>query len=276
MVNRAPAVAGSFYSANPVALRREIETYLARVEVPEGLSRPPLGLIVPHAGYVYSGSVAAAAYRLVAGRGADYDLVVVVSPSHHHYFPGFSLYAAGNYETPLGEIEVDRELAETLIAAHDEINFVAEAHRREHALEVQLPFLQVALGRFRLLPVVMGQQSWPEAETLAEILADLAAGRRLLLVASSDLSHFHPAARAAALDRKIVTAVAEFDPAGLWAAIETGQAEACGAGPMLAVMLASRRLGATRAEVLSYHHSGEVSGDYGQVVGYLAAAFFRD
>lgn len=275
MVNRPPAVAGSFYSDNPVVLRREIETLLARAEVPEGLAAPPIGLISPHAGYLYSGAVAAAAFRLVRDRAAEYDLVVVVSPSHHHYFPGFSLYAAGNYETPLGEVAVDQALAEALIAAHDEVHFVAEAHRREHALEVQLPFLQVALGDFTLLPVVMGQQSWPQAEKLAEILFDLGRQRRLLLVASSDLSHFHPAARAEALDRKIVEAVSGFDAAGLWAAIETGRAEACGAGPMLAVMLAARRLGARRAEILSYRHSGAVSGDYSQVVGYLAAAFFQ-
>ncbi len=276
MVDRAPAVAGSFYSANPVALRREIESLLAAAEVPADVSLPPVGLVAPHAGYIYSGPVAAAAYRLVRGRGREYDLVVVISPSHYHYFPGFSIYAAGNYLTPLGEVTVDRQLAESLIAAHDEVNFVAQAHRREHALEVQLPFLQVALGDFTLLPVVMGQQSWPEAEKLAEILVALAARKRLLLVASSDLSHFHPAARAEILDRKIVAAVAGFDPAGLWAAIETGQAEACGAGPMLAVMLAARRLGACRAEVLSYRHSGEISGDYDRVVGYLAAAFFQE
>ncbi len=275
MVNRSPAVAGSFYSANPVELRREIESFLAAAPVPADLSVPPLGLIAPHAGYVYSGAVAAAAYKLVQGRGAEYDLVVVVSPSHHHFFPGFSVYSAGNYLTPLGEVEVERQLTEELVLAYDEVDFVAAAHRREHALEVQLPFLQVALGNFTLLPVVMGQQSWPQAEKLAEMVSALAGERRLLLVASSDLSHFHPAARAEALDRKIVEAVAGFDSAGVWAAIETGQAEACGAGPMLAVMLAARRLGARRAEVLSYRHSGEVSGDYSQVVGYLAAAFFR-
>ncbi len=271
--NRLPAVAGSFYSDDPVVLRREIEGFLSRAEMPAGEREIPLGLVAPHAGYIFSGGVAASAYKLV--RGCEFDLVVVVSPSHHKYFPGFSIYQPGNYVTPLGEVEVDRELAAELISTCPGISYVPEAHSREHALEVQLPFLQVCLGKFRLLPLVMGEQSWIQAEKLAEILAGLARKKKVLLVASSDLSHFYPAAKAEVLDRRVVDAVAACDPALFWALIETGRAEACGAGPILAVMLAVRRLGAARAEILSYHHSGEVSGDYNRVVGYLAAAFYH-
>jgi len=272
-INRPPAVAGSFYSDDPVALRREIEGFLSRVETSAGGGRIPVGLVVPHAGYMFSGEVAASAYKLV--EGCEFDLVVVVSPSHHKYFPGFSIYQPGNYVTPLGEIEVDRELAAELISTSPEISYVPEAHSHEHALEVQLPFLQVCLGRFRLLPLVMGEQSWVQAEKLAVILAGLARERKVLFVASSDLSHFYPAAKAEVLDRRVVDAVAACDPASFWALIETGQAEACGAGPLLAVMLAVRRLGAVRAEILSYRHSGEICGDYNRVVGYLAAAFYH-
>jgi AmmeMemoRadiSam system protein B/AmmeMemoRadiSam system protein A len=271
-INRPPAVAGSFYLADARGLRREIETFLARAGCPEPELPPPAGLIAPHAGYLYSGAIAARAYRLLAGH--DYDLVVVVSPSHHCAFSGFSLYQPGNYETPLGEVRVDCELVERLLAEHPDFNFVAAAHRSEHALEVQLPFLQVVLGDFTLLPVVMGRQSFQSAARLAEVLAGLARERRLLIVASSDLSHFHPAAQARNLDQRIVDVVAAGDPEGLWHLIESGRAEACGAGPMLALMLALKKLGSYQSRVLEYRHSGEVCGDHSRVVGYLAAAFY--
>ena len=176
--------------------------------------------------------------------------------------------------TPLGEVKVACDLAAELIADSYEINFVPEAHRFEHSLEVQLPFLQVALGDFTLLPMIMGQQGWSQAQKLAEIVAKLAVGRRLLLIASTDLSHFHNAAKADELDQRIVKAVAAFDPAAFWSLIDNRQAEACGAGPLLSVMLAAQKIGADRAEILTYRHSGEICGDYSRVVGYLSAAFF--
>ncbi|MCK5914867.1 MAG: AmmeMemoRadiSam system protein B, partial [Deltaproteobacteria bacterium] len=151
---------------------------------------------------------------------------------------------------------------------------ISEAHRSEHSLEVQLPFLQVALCKFMLLPIVLGQQDWLLAETLAEIIADLARDRRLLLIASTDLSHFHDAATAELLDHRIVDAVAAFDPAAFWSLIENRKAEACGAGPLLTVMLAAKKMQAEQAKILTYRHSGEVSGDNNRVVGYLSAAFY--
>lgn len=271
-ISRSPAVAGTFYSDDPVVLRSEIEDYLAQAKAPAIEDPEPVALVVPHAGYYFSGAVAADAYRLIAGR--RFDLVVVVAPTHHHYFNGISIYSAGNYMTPLGEVEVDRELAAELITKYPEIDFVPEAHRFEHSLEIQLPFLQVALGDFTLLPMIMGQQGWPQALKLAEIVAELAAGRRLLLIASTDLSHFHSAAKAGQLDQRIVAAVAAFDPAAFWSLIETRRAEACGAGPLLSVMLAAQKIGAERAQILTYRHSGEVCGDNSRVVGYMSAAFF--
>ncbi len=269
-VLRPPAVAGTFYSDNPQILRADIRGYLDQAQAPVVKSRP-LALVAPHAGYSYSGAVAADAYRLVEGR--EYDLVVVVAPTHHHYFAGFSIYSAGNYLTPLGEVKVDLDLASDLIEQHPEINFTPEAHLHEHSLEVQLPFLQVTLGDFTLLPIVMGQQGWDQASKLAEIIAGLACDRSLLLIASTDLSHFHDAYKAAQLDRQIVASVSAFDPAAFWSLIENHQAEACGAGPLLSVMLAAKKIGAERAQILTYRHSGEVCGDNSRVVGYLSAAF---
>ncbi len=271
-ISRSPAVAGTFYTDDPVALRSEIEGYLAQAKAPAIEDPGPAALVVPHAGYSFSGAVAADAYRLVEGR--RFDLVVVVAPTHHHYFDGISIYNVGNYMTPLGEVEVDRDLAAELIANCSEINFVPEAHRFEHSLEVQLPFLQVALGNFTLLPMIMGQQSWSQALKLAEIIAGLTVGRRLLLIASTDLSHFYNAAEADRLDQRIVAAVAAFDPTAFWSLIENRRAEACGAGPLLSVMLAAQKIGADRAQILTYRHSGEICGDYSRVVGYLSAAFF--
>lgn len=271
-ISRLPAVAGTFYSDDPVILRSEIETYLAQSKIyPVGESEP-VALVVPHAGYCFSGAVAANAFRQI--EGLEFDLVVVVAPSHHHYFEGVSIYSVGNYMTPLGEVEVDRGLADELIRDYSEINFVPEAHRSEHSLEVQLPFLQVALGNFTLLPMIMGQQGWPQSLKLAEIVAQLAIGRRLLLVASTDLSHFHSAVEAEQLDQQIVETVANFDPAAFWSLIKNRQAEACGAGPLLSVMLAAQKTGAKRAQIFTYRHSGEICGDNSRVVGYLSAAFF--
>jgi AmmeMemoRadiSam system protein B len=272
MITRAPAVAGSFYPGSPNQLRCEIEGYLQQEQSAAGAGSKPQALIVPHAGYYFSGAVAADAYRLVADE--EFDLVVVLAPSHHHYFTGASIYSIGNYETPLGEVKVDCGLAESLIAQYPMINFVAEAHRLEHSLEVQLPFLQVVLGDFTLLPLVLGEQSWSQAEALAEIIAGLAENRHLLLIASTDLSHFHDCLTAKSLDRRVVDAVAAFDPEAFWSLIENRQAEACGAGPLLTVMLATLKLKGQQAEILTYRHSGMVSGDHDRVVGYLAAALY--
>ncbi|MCK5681640.1 AmmeMemoRadiSam system protein B [bacterium] len=272
MILRSPVVAGSFYPENPEQLRCEVESYLQGARLLAEVDMRPAALVVPHAGYYFSAAVAADAYRLIADE--VFDLVVVLAPSHRHYFVGASIYSIGNYATPLGEVEVDSELADGLIANYPEIDFVPEAHRFEHSLEVQLPFLQVSLGKFKLLPIVLGQQSWGQAETLAEIVADLALSRRLLLIASTDLSHFHDAATAKLLDRQVVDAVAAFDPQAFWSLIENRQAEACGAGPLLTVMLAAKKMRLERTKVLHYRHSGEVSGDNERVVGYLSAAIY--
>jgi len=271
--DRPPAVAGTFYSHDAARLRREIEAYLAAAEAPRAIDGELVALVSPHAGYSFSGTVAGSAYRLV--QGLKFDLVVIVAPSHHHLFSGFSIYTAGDYLTPLGRVPVERCLAMELIGKSAAVNFHPEAHRQEHSLEVQLPFLQVALGDFQLLPIIMGRQSQAAARQLALILTQVADQRRVLLVASTDLSHFHDAATAGRLDRGVLDAIAAFDPDLFWHLVESGTAEACGAGPLLAVMLAAQQLGARRARILAYRHSGEVCGDNRRVVGYLAAALFK-
>lgn len=270
---RIPAVAGAFYPSDPKVLRHDIAGYL---DSAAGIDKVPgevIGLISPHAGYMYSGRVAAAAYSQLSGAG--YDYVLVISPSHHIYFQGASLYPAGGYQTPLGIIPLARNLVQELLREYSVFHYVPQAHRQEHALEVQLPFLQVVLPEFSLIPVVMGSQDWETASMMVEALGTLLLGERVLLVASSDLSHYHSYDEAVSLDSNILEAVNNNDARALWNIVAGGQAEACGAGPMMAVMMLAAKLGATGARVVAYQNSGDVTGDRGQVVGYMAAAIYK-
>ena len=270
---RKPAVAGAFYPADPEVLRRDLADYLQSVAGMERVSGSVIGLISPHAGYMYSGRVAAAAYHQLAG--AEYDYVLVVSPSHHVYFQGASLCPAGVYQTPLGMIPVAENLVQQLLDDYSVFHHVPQAHSREHALEVQLPFLQVVLPEFSLIPVVMGSQDWETASMMVDGLAGLLADKKVLLVASSDLSHYHSYDEAVSLDSNILEAVNNNDARKLWDVVAGGQAEACGAGPMMVVMRLAAQLGAARAKVVAYQNSGDVTGDRSQVVGYMAAAIYR-
>lgn len=272
---RRSAWAGQFYPASPTELARNIAEMFGRAPKPD-VPGEILGLVAPHAGYVYSGQVAANTFKLLEGH--HYETVVVVAPSHTKYFAGVSVYNGGGYETPLGEMPTDVTMVKRIGRAAPGIIYLSNmghtgGDRPEHALEVQLPFLQVVLGSFKLVAVVMGdQEQW---RALGDGLAGAAAGRKVLYVASSDLSHYYTAEQANKLDSEIRAAVETFDTARLRAVIESGKGEACGAGPILACMHAARRMGADSAMITGYAHSGKVSGDYAEVVGYLGAAFLR-
>ncbi len=270
---RMPAVAGAFYPSEPKVLRDDITSYLQSVAGIDKVPGSVIGLISPHAGYMYSGRVAAAAYSQLSG--VDYDYVLVISPSHHIYFQGASLYPSGGYQTPLGIIPLAKKLVQELLSEYSVFHYVPQAHRQEHALEVQLPFLQVVLPKFSLIPVVMGSQDWETASMMAEALGTLLLGKRVLLVASSDLSHYHSYDEAVSLDSNILKAVNDNDSRALWNIVAGGKAEACGAGPMVAVMMLAAKLGATNARVVAYQNSGDVTGDRGQGVGYMAAAIYK-
>jgi AmmeMemoRadiSam system protein B len=269
---RPPVVAGQFYSDDGDALGREIDGYLAQVPQ-KSLPGEVLALIAPHAGYVYSGQVAAHAYRQIQNQA--FPNVVVVAPSHRIAFAGASVYHRGGYRTPLGVVPVNASLARDIMARSDWLNFYPQAHAAEHSLEVQVPFLQRALGTFQLVPIVMGDRDLVTCQKLAEALASACQGQGVLLVASTDLSHFHSEEQARVLDKTIIEAVDAFDPEGLQETLQTGRGEACGGGPMVAVMLAARRMGATGGQVLRHATSGDVSGDRTNVVGYMAAAIYR-
>ncbi|MCX8118263.1 MAG: AmmeMemoRadiSam system protein B [Desulfobacterota bacterium] len=270
---REPAVSGTFYPDRPEILRREIQKYLDQVKR-ETIEGEIVGLIAPHAGYIYSGLVAASAYKLIQGK--EFPSVVVVAPSHRVAFKGASLYDRGGYRTPLGVVPIDEELSKRMMERWRGIQFLPEAHRQEHSLEVQIPFLQVALKSFKLVPIVMEPYwSLETCRSLSQAIAETVRGKRVLMVASTDLSHFHPYEKAVQLDRIFLGHVERFDPEGLSRDLREGRCEACGGGPALTVMMAAKALGANRSKVLQYLNSGDVTGDRGRVVGYVSAVLYR-
>jgi hypothetical protein len=267
---RRAAVAGSWYPGTASELRGTLDRYLAAAGSAR-LEGRLVGLISPHAGLKYSGPVAAHAYACL--RGLPPRTVVLVGPSHRVAFDGVSVYARGAFETPLGTIPIDDELAAGLIAADPVVADLPRPHRDEHSLEMQLPFLQHVMPGLRIVPLLMGSQRREEVDSLASALAAVLPGRGALLVASSDLSHYHPAALANRLDAQVVSDVERFDAEGLMARLESSPEHACGGGPMVVAMKAARALGAAGTTVLRYADSGDAGeGDKSRVVGYLAAA----
>jgi AmmeMemoRadiSam system protein B len=268
---RRTAVAGSWYPADPDALAREVDRYLAAAEpVPSG---DALAVIAPHAGLLYSGPVAAYSYRLLSG--CDADVAVLVGPSHYIGFEGVAIYEHGAFETPFGAVPIAEQCAAAIALASNKVHEHPTAHAREHSLEMQLPFLARVLPRAEIVPLVMGAQRRETVYALAAALATALKGIKAVLIASTDLSHYRSATAAAKLDAEFIGHVERFDAEGLMSTIEGFPEHACGGGPTVSVMLAAKALGARDARVLKYGDSGDISGDKDAVVGYMAAAFGR-
>jgi AmmeMemoRadiSam system protein B len=269
---RAPAVAGAFYDADPDALRRSVDSLLAKGKRPSvpGSIR---GLVSPHAGYIYSGGAAAVGYSLLKGR--SYDAVILIGPSHREFFSGASIYPGDSYRTPLGDIPIHKEMREELGQESPIITLSDAGHRGEHCLEVQLPFLQRVLGDFSFVPIIIGNQNRETCVAVGDAIAKTAARRNVLFVASSDLSHYHPYDDAVSLDRRVIGYVEAFDEDGLMRELEAERVEACGGGPVVALMRAARAVGANRGKALFYCNSGDITGNKEAVVGYLSAAFIQ-
>jgi hypothetical protein len=256
-----------------------VDGYVARAET--GDVPAPLAIVAPHAGLTYSGPVAAFAYRacLPAAEGGasaqPYTAAVLVGPSHFVGFNGVSIWPRGAWQTPFGPVKVAEDLAARTSEASREIAEHRDAHGREHSLEMQLPFVAHLLPGVPIVPMVMGYQSRETAFGLGDAIARAVAGNSVLLVASSDLSHYQDARTAAKMDGVVLRHVEQLDADGLMQALEREPHHACGGGPMVAVLHAARQLGAANARVLKYGDSGDVSGDKSAVVGYMAAAIWR-
>jgi AmmeMemoRadiSam system protein B len=271
---RPTAVAGTWYPGTTGALTKDVDAYLGAVpSEPAGSVR---AIIAPHAGLMFSGPVGAYAYKATAS--GDFDVAVLVGPSHFVAFDGAALWPDGGFDSPLGVATIDDAGARALATA-PVVQPMPSAHRREHSLEMQLPFLRRVHPELPIVPVLIGFQHRQTIDALADAIVRAFTGRRPLLIASTDLSHYFDAKTAATLDGRVQERVAAFDADGLLDLFEQypehdrGRYVACGGGAAIAVMKAARGLGAAEGRVLKYAHSGEVSGDYDGVVGYLAAAF---
>ncbi len=268
---RQPAVAGRFYPKDPVELRAVVATLLADARSTGRPSDyPTLGVVAPHAGYIYSGPTAARAFVRTEIPG----LVVILAPNHTGRAAarsGVSLWESGAFRTPLGDVAVDAEAGAALRKISAGIVEVDhEAHEAEHAIEVELPFLQLLRADVRIVPLVLAWDSWDPARVLGDILANLVkgAGEPVLLLASSDLNHYEPAKVSEQKDARALEAVTALDGEELLARCKRERISMCGRAPVAAILAAAHALGAKRAEVVDYRHSGRVSGDNARVVGY--------
>ncbi len=279
MLVRKPAVAGQFYPADPEELSSLVDGCYTHPLGPGKMPPAPesdsdlVAVVCPHAGYVYSGPVAAHSYLHVSSMAAP-ELFVVVAPNHYGIGSGVSTFKEGEWETPLGRVRVDADAAALLAGTTDLVTFDPGAHRLEHSLEVQLPFLQRIYGNsVPLLPVSLLFQDVDTAKAVAAGLARVIKGKRAVLVASSDLTHYEPAQQARKKDTALIGQVLAMDLKGFYSTLETLGVTACGYGAIATVMETARTLGLTRAELLKYASSGDTSGDNLQVVGYGALRF---
>jgi MEMO1 family protein len=269
---RQPAVAGMFYPHESKTLMRQVTELLERAKPPK-IKGDIKALICPHAGYQYSGLTAAHAYKLLENKKVD--VVVIIAPSHQEYFKGVSVYPGTAYRTPLGDIPIDLDLQKEISEHSDLISLSIHGHEEEHSLEVQLPFLQTVMEDFKLLPLVIGDQSKENSFALGELLGKILKNKNAVIVASTDLSHYHPYENAKKLDSVAINGVANFDYEKLLSDLDKHETEACGGGPVIAAMIAAKKLGANKSEVLHAVNSGDMTGEKGGVVGYMSAALYK-
>jgi MEMO1 family protein len=267
---REPAVAGMFYPLPAGKLKNEIQFLLDTYKPGENFQNI-FGIVSPHAGYAYSGKTAAIAFNTLQEK--NFRTVIIISPSHREYFPGISIYSGDAYKTPLGEVEVNKEIVLKLTSDEKFIFEGLNGHRTEHAVEVQIPFLQTIIKDFSIVPVVMGDQGRMFVDGLAKKLAEVV-DDKTLIVASSDLSHFHSKSEANKLDSIIEKRINDCDYEGLQKDLEKGKCEACGGGGIVAMLKAADLLNKRKTKVLSRTDSGDVTGDDSEVVGYLSAVVY--
>ena len=270
---RLPSVAGYFYPSDPEKLRAMIGEFFERVPSPPDMP-PSFAFIVPHAGYSYSGFTAAHAYSLLRGHTAA--TIIILAPSHHEWFSEVSIYSGDAYRTPLGDVAIDRTMRAELLR-HRDLFFASEkGHREEHAIEVQLPFLQCALTDFQILPLVIGEQDAEHTIAVGKIVSEAMNAGNAIMLASSDLSHFHSREVAERMDRQTVASIERLDVSEFLEGIHWKTIEACGAKAIASVMSCARQRDRARLRVLHYSTSADSSGETQHVVGYVSAVFSDD
>jgi AmmeMemoRadiSam system protein B/AmmeMemoRadiSam system protein A len=267
-----PNVSGQFYDANPKRLSADIDKFLSNASI-EPSDKDIDILISPHAGYVYSGGVAA--YGFKAASQKKYKTILILAPSHHVGFEGVSVWEEGGFQTPLGIAEVDAKFAKELIAANENFYFQPRAFESEHSLEVEIPFIQKTFQDFKIVPIVFGQPSFELLENFAAALRNLIGTRNdVLIVVSTDLSHYHDDATARKMDERTIQAVKSLNIEQLWSECRARTMEMCGFVPVTAALLYARQKGLTDVDVLHYANSGDVSGDKDRVVGYTSIVVY--
>ena len=273
---RPSPIAGRWYPADPHQLASSVDAYLEAARLPE-ITGEIIGVMVPHAGHVFSGPVAG--YAFAALRGIQPDVVVILSPMHYDYPQALLTTSHAAYGTPLGSLPVSHEILQAVDAKlYERVGFgLSEVkHDPEHSLEIELPFLQRVLrNEFQLVPIMVRTQTARVASALGIVLGEVLLGQNVLLVASTDLSHFYPQEIARDLDGEILRQVEAFDPQGVLDADDQGKGFACGKGALAATLWAAKELGANSIKIIHYATSGNVTGDYHQVVGYGAAVITR-
>lgn len=274
---RKPAVAGSFYPGSLTSLQRQIEECFKHPLGPGALpgegqlvEQRILGLVSPHAGYIYSGPVAANGFSRVAA-GKRPRTVVILGPNHRGLGAEVAVGRERTWQTPLGAVEVDVDVGEAVVSAGRWVECDDLAHSMEHSLEVQLPFLQYIYGaELRIVPIVMLRQDLDVARDLGQAIAAALSGKEGLIIASSDFSHYESQASAGRKDRMALDAILDLDPARLEYTVNSHNITMCGPGPVMAMITACQELGARKATLLRYATSGDITGDYSQVVGYAS------
>jgi MEMO1 family protein len=263
---RQPAVAGRFYPGDPQALLSDLKSYTS----PHQKTIRAIGCVVPHAGYVYSGHVAGAVYsRLEIPRRC-----ILMCPNHTGVGHPLSIMSDGAWETPLGAVTIDSELAATLKDSCPLLTEDAEAHRSEHAAEVQLPFLQARQPDLTFVPIALGAGHFESLEALGNAIAEVVAAQSepVMIIASSDMNHYETDRITRFKDRMAIDRILALDPRGLYETVVKENISMCGVGPTIAMLTAARKLGATSAELIRYATSGDISGDRNMVVGYAGIA----
>ncbi len=270
---RTPFVSGSFYPTDSKELESMIDGFFSKVPPQKPLDGKLVALIAPHAGYVYSGQTAAYSYRLLAG--SHYDTVVLIGPYHRAFFPGASIWGSGIWKTPLGEVAIDEELARAIITENSVFEFTDDAHLAEHSLETQVPFLQKSLENFKIVPILVSNPSPENTERIAKAVFKNIKGKKALIIASTDMSHYYADNTARKMDRLTLDLIQKKDSGGLLREMKLKNSELCGEAAVLTVLEIAKLMGGAKVQLLHYSNSGDTTRDKARVVGYGALAIYQ-